>query len=134
MLADPANELVPFLGDYVAFTLNLGKQYGLHPQTTSTFRSLAKQRDLRDAYLASLQDGTYGTPGGVEYPANAPGDSSHNWSVGWDSWVPEGEWDLWNEIRAYVGWGLSANDRVHAELPNWRSYRDQLTALGYAPR
>lgn len=127
--------LHPALRPYAEYTIALGRAYGLDPVVTSVSRSYADQVKLRSQYEECLK--TYGRTGpdlpqACKYPANQPGDSSHNrWlaidgqqgALGWDSSVPVGpERDLWTEIRKAVGWRVPENDLVHAELPNWRSY------------
>ena len=91
--------------------LDWANYYDIPVTVTSGFRSWEEQERLRNAWLA----------GANPYPANRPGDSSHNWGVGWDSWVPDPYWPWWHAIRQYAGFTIyPERDRVHAELPRWR--------------
>lgn len=107
------------------YALDIAKAWGLSVTVTSGYRSMAKQRQLRAQYencLARKQRIYPGNPDArCRYPANKPGDSSHNHGLSFDSWVPEGQWETWNFIRRAVGFHVPDNDRVHAEYPNWRS-------------
>jgi hypothetical protein len=107
--------------------LALGKEYGLDITVTSVYRTLTEQMQLRRRYEQCLARGEFQKPtaqrsAACRYPANRPGDSAHNWGLAWDSWVPADQMDLWTQIREYLGWHVPANDLVHAELPDWRSY------------
>lgn len=91
---------------------------GIWPTTTSTYRSYEQQEEL---YENRAQN---------PYPVNKPGDSSHQWGLGWDSWVPERDvvtaygtfpaWSLWTWVRSAYGLRVPTNDRVHGEYPGWR--------------
>lgn len=117
----------PVMREAIEYALEVGRAYGLHPELTSTVRPLSEQRALYARYLACKARGERIHPGnknpGCRYPAAAPGESAHNYGLAFDSWVPEGEWEAWNHIRAAVGFHLIKNDRVHAEYPGWRSIR-----------
>lgn len=82
---------------------------GVVPTITSGTRSLAKQAEL------------YANRAKNPYPVNKPGDSAHNFGLGFDSDVPDEWMPLWIEIRRLVGFRVPENDEVHAEVPNWRS-------------
>lgn len=97
---------------------------GVRPVVTSGYRDLEHQRQLRDLWIRSGRN-PYPVrfSGQTVYPANAPGDSAHNWGLAWDSYVPEQHMPLWRAVRKYVGWVLSeppGKDDVHAEWPQWR--------------
>lgn len=100
------------LRPYAEYAHDLARQYGLDPVVTSVLRSWEDQTRLRARYEA----------GQSRYPANRPGDSSHNYGLSWDSWVPDSEMPLWVAIREWVGWRVPQNDLIHSELPNWRAY------------
>ena len=106
------SRLIPYADAAIADA----RQAGLHPRVTSVRRNWAEQTRLWQNYRAGLS----------LLPANPPGESSHQYGVGWDSVVLEGEWDDWNDIRARWGWKLYPNDPVHAEFPGWQSYRTML--------
>lgn len=102
---------------------------------TSTTRPWAEQQQLRERYESCLARGEVVQPGNpnpaCRYPANQPGDSAHNYGLAWDSWVPDGEWRTgwtywaaWTVIRQWAGFHCPPNDRVHAEVPSWRTYAD----------
>jgi len=84
---------------------------GLTPVVTSTRRNWAEQLRLREAWER----------GESKFPANRPGDSSHQYGLAFDSWVPDEDMACWVEIRQQVGLRVPAGDLIHAERPNWRS-------------
>lgn len=120
-----ANRYVLQLYDYAAAWM--AYLTGITPTLTSTGRSLAEQRALLNS--------------NNPYPVNQPGDSSHNvirsalgdGSLGVDSWVPDqtvtiqgyrfNSWEVWTYLREWVGLRVPSNDRVHSEIPDWRSYQ-----------
>jgi hypothetical protein len=87
-------------------------RYGVQPTITSVWRSWEEQAKL----YAEFQRG------GRKYPANAPGDSAHQFGLAWDSWVPDAYMPWWVAVRRAYGWQVPNNDVVHAELANWRRY------------
>jgi len=101
------------LRPYAEYAVQLANQYGISPTITSTFRSWEEQQRLRSRWER----------GESRFPANRPGDSAHNFGWAWDSVVPAGEQALWNAIRRYVGWEVLENDLIHAQLPDWRRFR-----------
>lgn len=116
-------------------TIAVGEYFGLTPTVTSTFRSIGKQQQLRAAYESCLARGAVVSPANADptcrYPANAPGDSAHNFGLAWDSSVPDDQYPDWNAVRAALGWTLDPNDRVHAEVPGWRAIAQLMVALGW---
>lgn len=94
---------------YADAALRMGQQLGLHPQITSVRRNWAEQEKLYHDFQHGLR----------QLPANPPGYSAHQYGVAWDSWVPDVELQLWNQVRGHFGWKLYPNDPVHAELPGW---------------
>jgi hypothetical protein len=91
--------------------MQLAHYYGVTPTITSTFRGWEEQTRLYSRYLR----------GQSRYPANQPGDSSHNYGLSFDSVVPAGDLPLWTAIREYVGFRVPPGDTIHAEVPNWRT-------------
>lgn len=81
---------------------------GVRPVITSTYRSIAEQQKLYDARASN------------PYPVNRPGDSAHNYGLGFDSDVPEAWMPTWIQVRRYLGFRVPDNDEVHAEVPDWR--------------
>jgi len=96
------------------YAVALAEYYGINPQVTSVYRSWEEQTRLRQRWEAGLS----------RWPANVPGDSAHNFGWAFDSVVPAAQQDLWNRIRAYVGFEVLPNDIIHAQVPNWRQYRE----------
>jgi len=99
---------------YAEYAFQIARQYGISPTVTSTYRSWAEQTKLRQRYER----------GESRYPANRPGDSAHNYGWAFDAVVPVSQQSLWNEIRRYVGWEVLPNDIIHAQVPDWRQYRE----------
>ena len=124
-------DMYPGVGDYAAYTINSAQPYLGHITVTSVTRSYSKQVALREAYEAALANGTFGQPGGLQYPANQPGDSAHEYGLAFDS-VPDdpSQMQTWIAFRRYMGWRVPDNDAVHAEVPNWRVAVQQ---FGIAP-
>lgn len=110
--------LHPQVRPYADFAIQIAQHYGLTPTVTSTFRDWEEQLRLRRDWEA----------GRSQWPANRPGDSAHNWGLAWDSHVPDDQWPLWTAIREYVGFEVLPNDRIHAQVPDWRTWVRGLNA------
>lgn len=94
------------------WAVRYAESQGVPVTITSVYRTWEDQADARRRWLAGLSP----------YPANRPGDSSHNWGLGFDSWVPEPYWEFWDAVKVYAGFRTyPVRDRVHAEYPGWRS-------------
>lgn len=104
--------LHPEVRPYAELAHQIATAYGIQPVVTSTFRSWVEQDALRKRYER----------GQSRFPANRPGDSSHNYGLSWDSWVPDEDMPLWIAIRRYVGFRVPERDEIHAEVPDWRNY------------
>lgn len=104
------------------WTLAVADYYGVPVQVTSGYRSWEEQARLRRNYERCLQTGRFGKEPGCMFPANRPGDSSHNWGLSFDSTVPPEYQDWWDAVRRYAGFEVLPNDRIHAQVPNWRQY------------
>lgn len=128
-------DLLPPVRALMDTTIAVGQYFGLTPTVTSTFRSISKQAQLRAAYESCLARGATIGPSNADpncrYPANAPGDSAHNFGLAWDSSVPDDQYPDWNAVRAALGWTLDPNDRVHAEVPGWRAIAQLMISLGW---
>jgi len=94
--------------------MQIANYYGITPTVTSVYRSWAEQQRLRLRW----------EQGQSAFPANRPGDSAHNYGWAFDAVVSERHQALWDQIRAYVGWEVLPNDIIHAQVPNWRQYRE----------
>ena len=106
------------------WTLDVAQYYGVPVTVTSGYRSLAQQRTLRAQHEQCVREGRYPGPPPCAWPANRPGDSAHNFGWAWDSVVPSRYQSWWNELRRYAGFRVPDHDAIHAEVPNWRQYRD----------
>lgn len=114
--------LHPQLRPYASYALEVAARYNVPVTVTSVYRSMQEQRELRDNYEWCLRTGRFGKEKGCMYPANKPGDSAHNYGLAWDSWVEPKYQAWWDYVRQAIGWKILPNDRIHAELPNWRRY------------
>jgi len=93
---------------------DIARGCGIEPTITSVYRSWEEQLKLYERF----------TRGEATFPANRPGDSAHNYGWAFDTVVPAEQQCLWTEIREYVGFEVLPNDIIHAQLPDWRQYRD----------
>jgi len=126
--------LLPGVAQHAAQTLAIAAAQGIKVTVTSVTRTRAEQSALRKAYEAALQDGTFGTPGGLQYPANKPGDSAHEYGFAFDSVTDDpAQMEDWVKLRKALGWRVPNYDRVHAELPRWREWLDDLRARHLLP-
>lgn len=104
--------LDPTVRSYAQYALAIADYFGVPVTVTSGYRSIADQQKLYDNRASN------------PYPVNRPGDSSHNFGLGWDSSTPSQYMPAWIAIREYLGFRVAdeQGDPVHAEVPNWRSY------------
>lgn len=123
--------LHPAVRPHAEYAMWIAHQFGIKPTITSVVRGWAKQAELRATYERCLAQGRVGQPGECRWPANKPGDSSHQWGLSFDSWVPDDQMQAWAAIRRYVGFAVPEHDVIHAEVPNWRQYRPALQAQGW---
>lgn len=121
--------LHPAVRERAELALAWARQYGVTPTITSTYRSWAEQTRLRAQYEQCLTRGETISPknpnSACRFPANEPGDSAHNYGFAFDSWVPDEQWLLWTYFRTGAGFRVPDNDRIHAEVPEWRNYVSQ---------
>lgn len=102
----------------------------MRPEITSGFRTRTRQQALYDNFLACKRRGLQGkavtlTKGmSCLWPANPPGYSAHEYGLAFDSVVPAFQMDRWTALREAFGFRVPPNDRIHAELPNWRELFD----------
>lgn len=94
------------------WALRWADYYGVPVTVTSGFRSWEEQAALRRRFEA----------GQSQFPANRPGDSSHNFGLAWDSVTEPWAQEWWNAVRRAAGFEVLGNDIVHAQVPNWRAY------------
>ena len=119
--------LHPGLRPAAEWCLKAAALNGIPVTITSVVRGWAEQTRLRQQYEGCLTRGTTISPDSSDarchFPANAPGDSAHNYGLAWDAWVPPEHRANWKYIRELVGFRVPENDFVHAELPDWRNYK-----------
>lgn len=117
----------------VNWLLAVARANGIPVTITSTGRSSSAQAALRRNYLDCKARGLYPStaslsPGmSCKYPANAPGDSSHEFGLSFDSVVPDRWLPVWTQLREFAGFRVAdeQGDPIHAEVPGWRALRDQ---------
>jgi len=99
---------------YAEYAMQIAHSYGVQPTVTSTYRSWEEQTKLRSRWER----------GESRFPANRPGDSAHNYGWAFDAVVPDVQQPLWDAIRRWVGFEVLPNDIIHAQVPNWRQFRE----------
>jgi len=118
--------LHPEVRERAQLALEYAAAYKIPVTVTSTHRTWAQQSWLRNRFERCLARGETVSPANRDpacrYPANEPGDSSHNWRLAFDSWVPAPYVPLWRAIREAVGFRVPDNDVIHAEVPGWRAF------------
>jgi len=102
--------------------MDIANAYGLTPVITSTFRDWQEQQKLRSNFERCVRRGLFPSPPNCKFPANRPGDSSHNFGLGFDSWVPAPQMAFWAFVRRWVGFRVPTNDLIHAEVDGWRQF------------
>lgn len=116
----------------VEWLLAVAQLNGIPVQITSTGRSTARQAELRRNFELCVARGaypssaSYGAGLSCKYPANQPGDSSHEFALAFDSTVPA-EWlPAWTALRELAGFRVADEngDPIHAEVPGWRELRN----------
>ena len=115
--------LHPAVREHAELALTWGEALGLDPVVLSAFRSFENQARLRARWEAGL----------TTIPANRPGDSSHNFGLGWDSkpqvktvTLSGRRFDaraVWKIVRELAGFRVPEKDVNHAEVPEWRRFR-----------
>jgi len=115
--------LDPEVRNAAEWALGWADYYQVPVTVTSGFRSWADQERLYTNYQQCLAAGRFGKDEDCMYPANAPGDSAHNYGWAWDSVVPEPYQAWWDYVRRAAGFEVLSNDLIHAQVPNWRQYR-----------
>jgi hypothetical protein len=94
------------------WALSWARHYNVPVTVTSTRRTWAEQAELRRRWEAGLS----------KWPANRPGESSHEYGLSWDSTTEPWAQSWWNQVRTLAGFSVPTNDEIHAEVPNWRQY------------
>ncbi len=115
--------LHPQVREAAEWALAWARHYDVPVTVTSTLRPWAQQQRLRERFEKCVREGRFPTPGTeCAFPANRPGDSAHQFGLAWDSVVPSWAQSWWDEVRRLAGFHVLPNDRIHAEVPQWRSY------------
>lgn len=128
----PLSSLHPEVRSRVDWLLEVARLNHIPVTITSTARSQSTQKALRANWEACVARGLYPSstslaPGmSCKYPANRPGDSAHEYGVAWDSSVPATWLPAWTALRELAGFRVADEngDPIHAEVPNWRAFRD----------
>lgn len=111
--------LAPEVRQRAELAVQWAQKFGIRPLVTSGFRSWNEQLELRRKWEAGLS----------RFPANIPGDSAHNFGWAWDSVISDPRFtqesldNWWIAVRQAAGFNVPSNDRIHAEVPNWRRFR-----------
>ena len=113
----------PAVREAAEAALAAAEAFGISVRVTSAFRSMEEQKVLRDRFEKCVQSGRMGQAPDCLYPANRPGDSGHNFGLAWDSVVAAHSQDAWDGIREAHGFKVLPNDRIHAEVPDWRLHK-----------
>lgn len=96
--------------------------YDVPVTVTSGKRSWAEQKALRRNFERCVSRGEFPSAPNCLFPANKPGDSSHQLGFSWDSTVPSWAQDWWTHVRQLAGFEVLPNDVIHAQVPNWRQF------------
>ena len=112
----------PDLRQAAELAIAIANHNGIRPTVTSVTRTFTNQARLRRNFEACVAAGRFPSAPNCRFPANRPGDSAHNFGFAFDSVVPGGQQATWDAIRRWVGWRVPENDRIHSELPEWRTF------------
>lgn len=104
------------------YAIAVAREFGIEPTVTSGYRSMEQQLKLRRRYMKCVAEGRFPSSPDCLFPANRPGDSSHNYGLGWDSTVHPADRADWTLIRTLLGFRVPPNDWIHAEVPGWRDF------------
>jgi len=104
------------------WAITVARFNGINPIVTSGFRSFTEQAQLRANFERCVARGVFPSPPNCRFPANRPGDSSHNYGLSFDSVVPGSQLATWTAIREWVGFHVPSNDVIHGEVPGWRQW------------
>jgi len=104
------------------WALSWADYYNVPVEITSGKRSMRAQRRLRENYLRCLGRGEFGRTARCRWPANAPGQSAHNYALAWDSTTTPQYQSWWTYVRKLAGFSVPGNDIIHAEAPGWRKF------------
>ena len=114
--------LHPDVKEAAEWALGWADYYNVPVTVTSGFRSWQEQAVLRRNFENCVARGDFGKTPRCMFPANKPGDSSHNWGLSWDSVVAIKFLPWWTHVRELAGFEVLPNDIVHAQVRNWRDF------------
>jgi len=109
------------LRPYAEYAHAIANHFGVSARVASVARSWNQQQRLYERYVAARATGRFPSPE-VPYPANAPGDSAHQFGLAWDSQVAPQYRQWWKGVRRWIGFTVYDHDAPHAELPDWRAW------------
>lgn len=104
------------------WALGWADHFGVPVTVTSGFRSFQDQAVLRRNFDNCVARGEFGKTARCLFPANKPGDSSHNFGLAWDSTTRPEFQEWWDHVRTLAGFEVLPNDRIHAQVPRWRDF------------
>jgi len=108
------------LRPYAEYAHAIADYFGVTARVASVARSWNEQQRLYERYQTAVRRGRFPSAQ-VPYPANAPGDSAHQYGLAWDSQVAPEYRQWWKEVRRWIGFTVYDHDAPHAELPDWRA-------------
>ncbi len=108
------------LRPYAEYAHTIAQHFGVTPRVASVRRNWNEQQVLYERYMTAVRQGRFPSPS-QPYPANAPGDSAHQFGLAWDSQVAPEYRQWWQDVRRWVGFTVYDHDAPHAELPGWRA-------------
>lgn len=114
--------LHPEVKEAAQWALGWADFYGVPVTVTSGFRSFEEQARLRRNFEQCVASGRFPSEPGCMFPANVPGDSSHNWGLSWDSTIDPRFLPWWTMVRELAGFEVLPNDVIHAQVRNWRDF------------
>ena len=104
--------LNPQVRSRAALSLDWADFFRIPVTVTSGVRSWAEQAALRRRWESGLS----------QFPANRPGDSSHQFGLAWDSIVSAADQADWDLIRRWAGFEVLERDLPHAQVFRWRDF------------
>ncbi len=108
------------LRPYAEYAHAIADHFGVTTRVASVARTWNEQQKLYERYQTAVRRGRFPSAQ-VPYPANAPGDSAHQFGMAWDSQVDPQYQQWWNEVRRWIGFKVYDHDAPHAEYPDWRA-------------
>lgn len=114
--------LHPEVKSRAQWALGWADHFNVPVTVTSGLRTHEEQAKLRRNFENCVARGEFGKTARCMFPANKPGDSSHNWGLAWDSTTSPQFQEWWDHVRTLAGFEVLPNDRIHAQVPRWRDF------------